>query len=451
MDLGRVSTPPELAGGRLCRLGCENTIWPRTGRIMSSDEMAGEKTKSKISILRRLRCRIESERAQLVFKVLTVVGSLISGTLLLLTPYCLIGTNCAAPLWVVQGGIVGTVLIVGGLFGSIGRWRLIASHPDWPSENRPRFRVLDPKDWPSVRDALMAIENSSFSETIADSAEDFEKMLKLNNSIFVIAECDRDIIGYAGGGRLEDFQEIPGVKEDLHFGLKDTFYIESFAVSEKFRGKGVGRGLMRALLLRVKKSGFRWTSAHGRADVVQRWGGMTTESFNDWYHTGKTFDYFRRDLSFGDWIESSKSMVLAESILAGFSAVVLSIISTQLSTNILVQVALAFEVGAVTLLILAAEETTDALDKRDLTTYARALVYYNFGVVLLLSGLASYLFQLSFGTQAVPTTLGPVAFRVIALLLTTVLGWFWLWDSVWLLFRKNRLEWVYALEFGENV
>src|SRR5207245_6606415 len=90
------------------------------------------------------------------------------------------------------------------------------------------------------------------------------------NSIFLIAKMDSKTVGYIAGGELEFFGQIRGVKEDAHFGVGDTAYIESLAVLSDYQGEGVAKYLMRAFLLRAKKKKFHYVSGHMRSGYAEK-------------------------------------------------------------------------------------------------------------------------------------------------------------------------------------
>jgi hypothetical protein len=144
-------------------------------------------------------------------------------------------------------------------------------------------------------------------------------------------------------------------------------------------------------------------------------------------------------------------MVQVQAVLAGLTAVILALIAAQPPKNILGPISLFFEVGAVVLFALSAEKSTDALERREIRTYGTAINLYNFGVMLMLGGLAVYIFQLSFGVAPSWSAPAPVAYRFVALALLAAVGYGWVWDVVWLLFPRRKVEWITKMEVGENV
>lgn len=372
---------------------------------------------------------------------------------LLLLPYCQGGPACSPDLAVEALGTLGGVLALLGTGLMAVSWlrRQKSRVVDWRLLGHPRFVQMQQNQWPEMKDGIIDVEKASFKSEIRETPSYLEDLVKKPRSIFVVALVKDRVVGYACGGPLEEFGHIPGVKEDLHYGLGDTFYITSFAVVENLRGRGIGKGLMRALALRLKNAGFRFMSAHMLRGMAESWNGTPLESYSNWYGTGETFEYFRRELSFGDWVDGCKSMLLVEATLTGFSAALLAFLVPSISLGTLVQVSLVLVAASAGMFAFSAEVSTDALDWRSLTTYASSLRWYNFATAFLLAGVAFLLFQLSYGTGALPTNVVFVAFRGVALFLGALVCYVWLWDGLWLMFSSNRIEWALSQEFGEAV
>lgn len=145
----------------------------------------------------------------------------------------------------------------------------------------------------------ICIEEVAFPESIRDTTSYIREFATLPKAVFVVAKVKGTVVGYAAGAQLESFEEVPGVKQDPHFGLKDTFYLESVAVLPEYQGKGIGKQLIRSIMLGARKNGYQYISAHMKEGFAERWKGVPLAQFDNYYDTGETFEYFRRELKPG--------------------------------------------------------------------------------------------------------------------------------------------------------
>jgi GNAT superfamily N-acetyltransferase len=313
------------------------------------------------------------------------------------------------------------------------------------------------KDWNTeLEQSLMKIEEV-FPEEVRDSPEYLKQLCEMSDSIFLIAKIRDFIVGYVAGAPLENFGTIPGVKQDPHFGIKDTIYIESIAVIREFQGKGVGKQLRRAFLLRASSKKFRFVTGHVKKGYAKRWSASTLQRFPNHYNTSETYEYFRRGLDFGSWIDGSRSLMTAAAVLGGFSATFLSSVLLITFTNIIFLTAPAIIsgilciTGATGSFIYSVERTSDAIDHQDPNIYTEALIPFNIGVILFFFGLSFEL--IAYGAihwlQGQTSLTFFIIFVLAAIILTaTTVHWFR--DLFWLLKEKNRLSYAASLEFGEE-
>lgn len=379
-----------------------------------------------------------------------VVGACLGLATLMVVPYCTgSATQCSVTPIEVVVGVLSLLAVSSGLLGHFvlthKRSRSRRHHQPDPIE----VRLLGPEEWATVAADLEKLEEV-FAEELRDSPRTYHRLIGKEGALFLIATVGGRIIGLICGAPLETFPDIPGVKQDPHYGIGDTFYILSHSVAKDYQGRGIGRTLMRALLSRIKMKGIRYAAAHVRQGFAAKWNALSLRIFRDWYGSGTTFEYYRRELTFGNWTDGCRSMILVEAILGGFSAVVLTLIASNFTAGILAEFALLGVLVAVVFLAQSAEQSTDAVDRGEPTKYATALLWYNFGVVALFLGLAAFVFQLSY-SPAPPASLGQYLLRGGALFVGAFAGYFWLWDGLWLLFPENRLEFAASLEFGETV
>lgn len=302
---------------------------------------------------------------------------------------------------------------------------------------------LSKNEWDDVKNEIMMIEHQ-FSDNLRDSEEDLRSILDYDDNVFLLLKKNDKIIGYAAGARLEKFQEIHGIKEDSHYGLDDTFYLESWIVEKNFRSTGLGTHLLNHLFLRVKSKKILYLSGHFADDYGEKLGGIQQMTFSEWYETNKRYKYCRIHLSEASWIESCKTMISIESILAGFSSVIFAVLfSLNFSETILF--ALLAIIPSIGLFIYSAEKSSDAIDERIPISYVKTLVYYNFAVVFLFVSMSIVVYDFIERTSIdLPDML-----KFLILIAIAAGGSFrWFKDGVWLLRDDQKMEYLRALEKG---
>ncbi len=182
---------------------------------------------------------------------------------------------------------------------------------------------IEPGTWTTkLEQGIMNIEQV-FPVSLQDSISYLKWIANLPDSVFLVAKMNDLIVGYTAGAKLEYFGDISGVTRDPHFGVEDTFYLESVAVLKSEQSKGVGKQLLRAILLRARKNNFRYISGHMRKGFAEKWRGVPLAQFADYYRTGEVYEYFRRELKFGSWTAGCRSVINVQAILAGFAALIL--------------------------------------------------------------------------------------------------------------------------------
>jgi GNAT superfamily N-acetyltransferase len=303
---------------------------------------------------------------------------------------------------------------------------------------------------------LMHIEEKAFPRTIGDSASYLGKLAKLPDAVFLVARMKGTMVGYAAGAKLENFEEVPGVRQDLHFDLEDTFYLESVAVIPEYQGKGIGKQLLRSIILRTKKKGFQYIAGHMKEGFAERWRGVPLAQFNNYYGTGKTFEYFRRELKLGDWVEGCKSLMTVQGIFAGFASIILvTLLTISLAPKAgafpVTLAAIITTLTSIALLIYSAERSTDALDHADPLIYTDMLLFYNLGVTFFLVGIgltvSSYMTNLWLGGIISGTYM---IFLVVIWLPIAYSMQHWIRDIMWLSNKFNRRSYPLSFECEEE-
>lgn len=94
-------------------------------------------------------------------------------------------------------------------------------------------RQMQPEDVPQVAE----IEKNTFSEPWSEAS--FSDTLNREDTLYLVAEKENEILGYCGLWQSLDEGEIPNV-----------------AVKESYRRRGVGEALLRALFLQGEQKGI---------------------------------------------------------------------------------------------------------------------------------------------------------------------------------------------------
>lgn len=129
---------------------------------------------------------------------------------------------------------------------------------------------------PTDLDAIMAIENSSFP-TDAWSSESMAAELATPYSHYIVDEDAAVVIGYAG------LRSIPG-NADAD--------IQTIALTEKRRGEGRGRAMLRTLLAEASARGAREVFLEVRADNPSAEALYLSEGFEE---IGRRPRYYQPD------------------------------------------------------------------------------------------------------------------------------------------------------------
>lgn len=118
-------------------------------------------------------------------------------------------------------------------------------------------------------------------------------------SLPFIARYRGEIIGYIIGVPVEDLSQEPWARLDENFGKDNTLYTYAFVILSKFKGHGYAKMLKRVYLNWAKKcDGIRYITGHVQEGVSSRFTGdiRIVSRVDNWQGTGKTFEYYRRDL-----------------------------------------------------------------------------------------------------------------------------------------------------------
>jgi GNAT superfamily N-acetyltransferase len=163
-----------------------------------------------------------------------------------------------------------------------------------------QFIRVTAKDWHRVKNHILRIERASFVHSIMGSEHSLREAASSSTAITLLVVVERcaQPVAYAMANKLEEFDDLPGAKDDLHQGHEDTMYLSSVAVAREWRKRGLGSALEREVITIAHNNGFPRITAHIRssAHLDNHITKSVLHSFPNWYGTGEAFDYVELDL-----------------------------------------------------------------------------------------------------------------------------------------------------------
>ena len=114
-----------------------------------------------------------------------------------------------------------------------------------------------------------------------------------------VARFQDHIIGYIIGLPLESLSQNPWARLDENYGKFNTVYTYAFVIKNKYKGNGYAKILKKVYLNWAKKrDGIRFVTGHVMLGISSRFTGeiKIVDRIENWQGTGKTFEYYRRDL-----------------------------------------------------------------------------------------------------------------------------------------------------------
>lgn len=125
------------------------------------------------------------------------------------------------------------------------------------------------------------------------------KYFNKKSSLPFIARYRGDIIGYIVGVPLEELNSEPWARMDENFGKYDTLYTYAFVIMTQYKGHGYAKMLKRVFLNWAKKRGsIRYITGHVQMGANSLYSPQIKiiSRIENWQNTGKTFEYYRREL-----------------------------------------------------------------------------------------------------------------------------------------------------------
>lgn len=134
-----------------------------------------------------------------------------------------------------------------------------------------------------------------FPENIRETSESYRDALCQPGAVACIASVDGVYAGNViGFNPTTDMQQLLRLHE-LDTELDELIYLFNIVSLPKFKGSGVGMGLLNQLLINSKRGGFSRVGGHfrgnGSLQNFTQCGGEILANFDNWFDTGETYSY----------------------------------------------------------------------------------------------------------------------------------------------------------------
>lgn len=174
--------------------------------------------------------------------------------------------------------------------------RVIATSGDFQIE---LLQHVGERDYPALIDISRHLAKE-YGEKAILTKSTIHKYFNKRGSLPFIARYKGEIIGYIIGVPLEELSKETWARMDENFGKHNTLYTMAFVIKAQYKANGYAKMLKRVYLnWAKKKDNIRYVSGHVKLGVSARFTGeiTITNRFDNWQGTGKTFEYYRRDLN----------------------------------------------------------------------------------------------------------------------------------------------------------
>jgi hypothetical protein len=156
------------------------------------------------------------------------------------------------------------------------------------------FAFLTQGVWDEWKKDIIRIEEESFSASLCNTEEDLQKVINSPTGLFLaIRLVSSEIAAYLAADLLEEFTDVPGVTSDPYFNQRKTIYIVSVAVDRRWQQEGLGLAIQEESLKWAARKGYERVTAHIAQGAATQMGlgARVLGSFDNWYDTGRTFEY----------------------------------------------------------------------------------------------------------------------------------------------------------------
>ena len=171
----------------------------------------------------------------------------------------------------------------------------IASSGTFKIELIKKIGNSDKKDLIEISKSLAAEygSRSLLTEKTIDIYFNREGTLRL------IARSQKNIIGYIIGLPIESLYKEPWARLDENYEKYNTIYTYAFVIKDEYKGNGYAKMLKKVYINWAKKrDGLTFITGHVRLGITSRFKGeiKIINQVENWQGTGKTFEYYRRNL-----------------------------------------------------------------------------------------------------------------------------------------------------------
>ncbi|NOZ74893.1 MAG: GNAT family N-acetyltransferase [FCB group bacterium] len=173
--------------------------------------------------------------------------------------------------------------------------RIIATSGDFQIE---LLQHVGEQDYPALIDISRHLAQE-YGEKAVLTKSTIHKYFNKRGSLPFIARYKGEIIGYVIGVPLEELSQESWARRDENFGKQNTLYTLAFVIKAQYKANGYAKMLKRVYLNWARKRGkIRYVTGHVKLGVSSRFTGeiSITNRVENWQGTGKTFEYYRRDL-----------------------------------------------------------------------------------------------------------------------------------------------------------
>ncbi len=153
-------------------------------------------------------------------------------------------------------------------------------------------------DYPSLFSISENLVNEYGKKAILTKTT-IQKYFNKSGSLPFIARYRGEIIGYIIGILLEELNHEPWAITDENFGKGNTLYTYAFVVQSQYKGCGYAKMLKRVYINWAKKrKSIQFITGHVKTGVSSNFTGdiKIINRTDNWQGTGKTFEYYRRNL-----------------------------------------------------------------------------------------------------------------------------------------------------------
>ena len=126
-----------------------------------------------------------------------------------------------------------------------------------------------------------------------------QKYFNKSGSLPFIACYRNKIIGYIIGVPIEELSHESWAQLDENFGKGNTLYTYAFVIQSEYKGNGYAKMLKRVFLSwAMKRKQTEHITGHVVNGISARFTGdiKIVNRIDNWQGTGKSFEYYRRDL-----------------------------------------------------------------------------------------------------------------------------------------------------------